>query len=99
MGSSSLRRFAMEDARDRQLDVAVQEPEQALDLVELEAERRDQALARALAELGARVGEPARAGGAVHAVEARQIVDRELVEHVLAEQVALADLERRERLA
>src|SRR5262249_3060459 len=56
-------------------------------------------LARELTEIGACVGEPARARRAVYPIEAREVVDRQLVEDVLAEQGALAPFERGERLA
>src|SRR5580704_10479968 len=95
-GSSRAR---AENSRDRQLDVAIEKAQQALELFARSAEGADQALARLLAEIGACIGEPARARRAMHAIELREIVDRQLVEDVLAQQVALANLERGERFA
>src|SRR5689334_631075 len=94
---SSLLLFAVQDARDRELDIRIEEAQQAIDFLAVDPERRDQPLARVLAELGPCIGEPARAGRAVGAIEAGEVVDRQLVEDVLAQDVALADLERSER--
>src|SRR5690242_18398461 len=94
MGSS----WRSEEPRERELDVAVEQTQDAVDLVAGQAERLHEATARVFRQIGARIGEPARAGRAVRAVETRELVDRESVEDVLAQEVALPNLELRERV-
>src|SRR5436190_24253686 len=97
MGSRSGARASSsrhEDARDRQLDIAVEEAQHAVHLVLLlDTERGDEPLARVLAEVGAGIGEPTRTRRTVDTIETGEVVDRQLVEDVLTQQVALANLE------
>ena len=69
-GQAGSRSSAHQDLRDRQLDVAIEEPQHAVHVVFVrEAERARRASCAWLAEIRARVGEPACTRGAMHAIE------------------------------
>src|SRR5262249_39236049 len=87
-----------QQAGDRQLEIGVEKPQQTLDLGGRKLQRGDQSAPGATAEIRAGLGQPARARRAVDMVQARELVDVQIVENVLAQQVALADLELRERV-
>src|ERR1041385_3605002 len=80
---------------ERQL--AAHEADDAVDLAARQAELAGEHLARLRDDREARTGDPARGGRAVDLVERGELIDRELVEVVLAQHVALALGQRGER--
>ena len=75
------------------------QPEDAVDLVGGDAESALDLGTGAFEELVADLGEPARGGGLVDAVERADLVDGQAVEHLIAEQAAVLDGESVERSA
>jgi len=87
----------LEHAAQAPVELAADEAEHALELGAGEADPVAQTLARALEHVHAGARDPARDRGAVRTVEDAELVDVELIEEVLAQQVALAAVERVER--
>ena len=81
----------------RQLDVALDEAQHAVELALERAELIGQGATGGPAEGGPRVDQPAGAGRAVHPVHQRQLVHGELVDDAVAKEVALAHRQLAER--
>src|SRR5262245_54842228 len=83
---------------ERDVELALDAAQQALDLLG----RRTEALSQPLAELGeqgdAGLGDPARGGGAVNPVDRRDPLESETFKVVVAQSVALPAAERTDRL-
>src|SRR5678816_1437554 len=86
--------------RDRaQLELALEEREDAVELGAIEAQAGLELAAQALDEGAPGAGQPSGGGGAMDAVEGGDAIDAEAIDDVVAEQVALACGERDERAA
>ncbi|MDB4960452.1 MAG: hypothetical protein JWP01_451 [Myxococcales bacterium] len=87
-----------EQASEADLDPALDEPDQALGLLGGKPELGAQPAHRVLAKLIANAIEPACRGRPVHRMDPADLVDPEAVEQVHAQHVAIANLERGDRL-
>src|SRR5262249_9132840 len=72
-------------------------PKRAVELLTVDTEAVLQLAPNTLDQRLARVRDPAGGGGTMYAVECRDAVDPEPIEHLVAQQVAVARSERRER--
>src|SRR3954465_4894281 len=86
-----------EDAAEAEIDLALQHRQDAVELGRHELQPLLEPAARPLRQRSARGLEPAKRGGLVHAVERTDLLGRQLVDEVMAQQIALPDVERGER--
>src|SRR5262245_30445604 len=87
-----------EQAAQAEIDVALHQPHDAVELGGPHLNATMEARARAFREQGPRRFEPAVRRALVDAVEIADLLDVEPVDEVMAQHVAVANLERRDRL-